>query len=81
VCANFKDKAVPNLKKKKNPKTTATFRTYQNMQEKFSQLFGTGVLHLIQINHQPDATVFQFVILAFGRENSRNMLSCKQTSG
>ena len=25
--------------------------------------FGTGVLHLIQINHQPDATVFQFIIL------------------
>ena len=27
--------------------------------------FGTGVLHLIQINHQPDATVFQFIILTF----------------
>jgi hypothetical protein len=27
--------------------------------------FGTGVLHLIQINHQPDATIFQFIILAF----------------
>jgi len=25
--------------------------------------FGTGVLHLIQINHQSDATVFQFIIL------------------
>jgi hypothetical protein len=25
--------------------------------------FGTGVLHLIQINHQPDATIFQFIIL------------------
>jgi hypothetical protein len=27
--------------------------------------FGTGVLHLIQINHQPDATDFQFIILTF----------------
>jgi hypothetical protein len=27
--------------------------------------FGTGVLHLIQINQQPDATVFQFIILTF----------------
>jgi hypothetical protein len=27
--------------------------------------FGTGVLHLIQINHQPDATVFPFIILTF----------------
>jgi hypothetical protein len=26
---------------------------------------GTGVLHLIEINHQPDATVFQFIILTF----------------
>jgi len=25
--------------------------------------FGTGVLHLIQIYHQPDATIFQFIIL------------------
>jgi len=25
----------------------------------------TGVLHLIQINHQPDATIFQFIILTF----------------
>jgi hypothetical protein len=25
--------------------------------------FGTEVLHLLQINHQPDATVFQFIIL------------------
>jgi UDP-N-acetylglucosamine:LPS N-acetylglucosamine transferase len=31
----------------------------------FINLFGTGVLHLIQINHQPDATVFQFIILKF----------------
>ena len=32
----------------------------------FLQLtFGTGVLHLIQINHQPDATIFQFIILTF----------------
>jgi hypothetical protein len=28
--------------------------------------FGTGVLHLIQINHQADETVFQFIILTFG---------------
>ena len=27
--------------------------------------FGTGVLHLIQVNHQPDATIFQFIILTF----------------
>jgi hypothetical protein len=27
--------------------------------------FGTGVLHLIQINLQHDATIFQFIILAF----------------
>ena len=27
--------------------------------------FGTGVLHLIQINHQPNATIFQFIILTF----------------
>jgi len=27
--------------------------------------FGTGVLHLIQINHQPDATILQFIILTF----------------
>jgi hypothetical protein len=26
---------------------------------------GTGVLHLIQINHQPDVTIFQFIILTF----------------
>ena len=26
---------------------------------------GTGVLHLIQINHQPNATIFQFIILTF----------------
>jgi hypothetical protein len=32
---------------------------------KFVLNFGTGVLHLIQINHQPDATVFQFIILTF----------------
>jgi hypothetical protein len=29
------------------------------------QPFDTGVLHLIQINHRPDATVFQFIILTF----------------
>jgi hypothetical protein len=27
--------------------------------------FGTGVLYLIQINHQPDAKIFQFIILTF----------------
>jgi hypothetical protein len=27
--------------------------------------FGTGVLNLIQINHQPDAKSFQFLILTF----------------
>jgi hypothetical protein len=27
--------------------------------------FGTGVLNLIQINQQPDATLFQFIILTF----------------
>jgi hypothetical protein len=27
--------------------------------------FGNGVLHLIQINRQPDATIFQFIILMF----------------
>jgi hypothetical protein len=27
--------------------------------------FGTGVLHLIKINHQPEATIFQFNILTF----------------
>jgi hypothetical protein len=34
----------------------------------FSRVYlqlGTGVLHLIQINHQPDETVFQFIILTF----------------
>ena len=28
-------------------------------------LLAPGVLHLIQINHQPDATIFQFIILTF----------------
>jgi hypothetical protein len=27
--------------------------------------FGTGVLYLIQINHQPDAAIFQFIVLTF----------------
>jgi hypothetical protein len=27
--------------------------------------FGNGVLHLIQINYQPDAKIFQFIILTF----------------
>jgi hypothetical protein len=29
------------------------------------QPFGTVVLRLIQINHQPDAKIFQFIILTF----------------
>jgi hypothetical protein len=33
--------------------------------EELYEPFGTGVLHLIQINHQSDATVFQFIILMF----------------
>jgi hypothetical protein len=28
-------------------------------------IFGTEVSHLIQIYHQPDATIFQFIILTF----------------
>jgi hypothetical protein len=36
------------------------------MKGKYTSLtFGTEVLHLIQINHQPDATIFQFIILTF----------------
>ena len=27
--------------------------------------FGTGLLYLIQINHQPVAKIFQFIILTF----------------
>jgi hypothetical protein len=27
--------------------------------------FGTGVLHLIQTNHQPDTTIFQSIILTY----------------
>jgi hypothetical protein len=27
--------------------------------------FGTGILHLIQINHQPDATIILFITLTF----------------
>jgi hypothetical protein len=27
--------------------------------------FWDGVLHLIKINHQPNATIFQFIILTF----------------
>jgi hypothetical protein len=30
-----------------------------------NQPFGTGVLHLIQMNHQPDATSFHFIMLTF----------------
>jgi len=42
----------------------------------------------IQINHQPDATIFQFIILTFvysstcfGSFPAQNILSSKQTSG
>jgi hypothetical protein len=39
---------------------------YQRLKLKAGALtFGTGVLHLIQINHQPAATIFQFIILTF----------------
>jgi hypothetical protein len=37
----------------------------------YLQLFGTGILHLIEINHQPDATVFQFIILTFVYSSTR----------
>jgi hypothetical protein len=30
--------------------------------QQYIQRFGTGVLHLIQINHQPEATIFQTVL-------------------
>ena len=33
--------------------------------------FGTEVLHLIQINHQPDATILQFIILTFVYSSTR----------
>ena len=36
-----------------------------NIYIKININFGTEVLHLIQINHQPDATIFQFIILTF----------------
>jgi hypothetical protein len=35
------------------------------MQYNGTLTFGSEVLHLIQINHQPGATVFQFIILTF----------------
>jgi len=35
-----------------------------------------GVLHLIQINHQPDATVFQFIILTFVYEGKTRGCHC-----
>ena len=41
---------------------------YDNINTRLVNLsltFGTGVLHLIQINYQPDATIFQFIILTF----------------
>jgi hypothetical protein len=41
--------------------TTGT--SLKSNHEEYILTFGTGVLHLIQINHQPDATVFQFIIL------------------
>jgi hypothetical protein len=42
--------------------------------------FGTGVLHLIQKNHQPDATVFQFIILTLFAAQ-RAHLKLKATAG
>jgi hypothetical protein len=33
--------------------------------------FGTGVLHLIQINQQPDSKIFQFIILTFVYSSTR----------
>jgi hypothetical protein len=34
---------------------------YWEVVAKFTLTFGTGVLHLIQINHQPKATIIQFI--------------------
>jgi hypothetical protein len=33
--------------------------------DSISLTFGTGVFYLIQINHQPDATILQVIILTF----------------
>ena len=56
-------------------KITVIFQTPSDIQHKNSiknlktpnalLTFGTGVLHLIQINPHPDATIFQFIILTF----------------
>ena len=45
----------------KSPKFCSDFSQVRRL----TLTFGTGVLHLIQINHQPDATIFQFIILTF----------------
>jgi hypothetical protein len=37
----------------------------------YNLTFGTGILHLIPINHQPDATVFQLIILTFVYSSTR----------
>jgi hypothetical protein len=42
-----------------------TGKSYAVQQSAAILTFGTGVLHLIQINHQPDATIRQFIILTF----------------
>jgi glucan phosphoethanolaminetransferase (alkaline phosphatase superfamily) len=44
--------------------TSDVFRMRYN-ENQLHELFGTGVLHLIQINHKPDATIFYFIILTF----------------
>jgi hypothetical protein len=38
--------------------------------------FGTGVLHLIRINHQPDATIFQLIILTVRPARPRIQHDC-----
>jgi hypothetical protein len=43
----------------------ANARIWTNKTTLNALTFGTGVLHLIQINHQPDAVIFQFIILTF----------------
>ena len=47
-----------------NTNRNCAVRAYDNGDLK-KLTFGTGILHVIQINHQPDATVFQFIILTF----------------
>jgi hypothetical protein len=49
------------------PKWTQDWRLYKQSIKLLglSLTYGTGVLHLIQINHQPNAIIFQFFILTF----------------